>query len=160
MCIPKNCSYCSCWLELHPSLDTGCKLNAHKTLRRRLGRRLKVVCTLKLRFYPGGPINSSSFPSKHFNVGSTLFLGWYDVATSHNVKSTLKQRFVCQRWNLQCRTTLKQRCVFQRWTDNVRQRRNNVVMFNVDFHNVGQRRTNVANMTIWKKYISLDSKIK
>ena len=145
MCIPKNCSYCSCWLELHPSLDTGCKLDAHKTLRRRLGRRLKVVCTLKLHFYPGGPINSSSFPSKHFNVGSALFLGWYDVATSHNVKSTLKQRFACQR---------------QRWTDNVRQRRNNVVMFNVDFHNVGQRRTNVANMTIWKKYISLDSKIK
>ena len=30
------------------------------------------------------------YPSKHFNVGSMLFLGWYDVATSHNVKSTLK----------------------------------------------------------------------
>ena len=30
-------------------------------------------------------------PSKHFKVGSTLFLGWYYVATSHNVKSTLKQ---------------------------------------------------------------------
>ena len=39
-------------------------------------------------------------PSKHFNALSTLFLGRYDVATSHNVKSTLKQRCVSQRWNL------------------------------------------------------------
>ena len=90
-------------------------------------------------------------PSKHFNVGSTLLLDWYDVATSHNVKSTLKQRCVCQRWNLQRRTKLKQHCVFHRWTEQRWQRRNNVVIFNVDFHNVGQRRNDVANMTIWKK---------
>ena len=51
-------------------------------------------------------------PSKHFIVGSTLFLGWYDVATSHNVKSLLKQRCVRQRCNLQRLTTLKQRCHF------------------------------------------------
>ena len=88
-------------------------------------------------------------PSKHFSVGSTLFLGWYDLATPHNVKSTLKQRCVRQSWNLQRSTTLKQRYIFQRW--NVRQRRNNVAIFNVDFHNVGQRRNNVGNMTIWKK---------
>ena len=56
-------------------------------------------------------------PNKHLNVGSTLFLGWYDVAMSHNAKSTLKQRCVCQCWNLQRRTMLKQRCVFQRWTE-------------------------------------------
>ena len=62
-------------------------------------------------------IKPYSQPCKHFNVGSVLLLGWYDVATSHNVKSTLKQRCVCQRWNLQRRTTLKQRCVFQRWTE-------------------------------------------
>ena len=55
--------------------------------------------------------------SKHFNVGSTLFLGWYDVATSHNVKSTLKQRCVRQRWNLQHWTTVKQRCISQRWIE-------------------------------------------
>ena len=30
-----------------------------------------------------------SFPSKHFNVVSTLPFGRYDVATSHDVKSTL-----------------------------------------------------------------------
>ena len=36
---------------------------------------------------------------------------------SHNVKSTLKQRCVRQRWNLQHRTTLKQRCGFQRWIE-------------------------------------------
>ena len=59
----------------------------------------------------------SLIPSKHFDVGSTLFLGWYDVATSHNVKSTLKQHCVRQRWNLQRWTTLKQRCVFQRWIE-------------------------------------------
>ena len=40
-------------------------------------------------------------PREHFNVGSTLHLGQYDVATSHNVKATLKQRCVHKRWNLQ-----------------------------------------------------------
>ena len=30
-----------------------------------------------------------------------LFLGWYDIVTSHNVKSTLKWRCVCRRWDLQ-----------------------------------------------------------
>ena len=44
------------------------------------------------------------------SIGSTLFLGWYDIATSHNVKSTLKQRCVRQLCNLQ-------RCVFQRWIE-------------------------------------------
>ena len=34
---------------------------------------------------------------KHFNVISTLSVGWYHVATSNNVKSTLKQRWVRQR---------------------------------------------------------------
>ena len=56
----------------------------------------------------------SNVPSKYFNVGSTLFLGLYDAATSHNVKSTLKQRCVYQRCNLQRLATLKQHCVFQR----------------------------------------------
>ena len=88
------------------------------------------------------------YPSKHFNVGSMLFLGWYDVATSHNVKSTLKQRCVRQRWNLQRWNNV---VYFNVELNNVRQRRNNVVIFNVDFHNVGQRRNNVANTTIWKK---------
>ena len=50
---------------------------------------------------------------RRFNVVFML----YDVATLHNVKSTLKQRCVCQLWNLQRRTTLKQRCVFPRWTE-------------------------------------------
>ena len=37
------------------------------------------------------PINfwNQSVPNKHFNVVSTLYIGWYDVATSHNVESTL-----------------------------------------------------------------------
>ena len=42
-------------------------------------------------------INCSKTPSKHFNVGSTLLLGWYDITTLHNVKSTLKQRCIRQR---------------------------------------------------------------
>ena len=37
---------------------------------------------------------------QHFNVVSMLLLGWYNVETLDNVKSTLKQRCVCQRWNL------------------------------------------------------------
>ena len=90
-------------------------------------------------------------PSKHFNVGSTLFLGWYDVATSHNVKSTLKQRCVRQRRNLQCWQCWNNVVFFNVELNNVRQRRNNVVIFNADFHNVGQRRSNVTNTTIWKK---------
>ena len=52
-------------------------------------------------------------PSKHFKVVSTLLLGWYDVSTLHNVKSTLKQLCVLQRWNLQRSTTTNQRCHFQ-----------------------------------------------
>ena len=42
-----------------------------------------------------------STPRKPFKVISTLMLGWCDVVRSGNVKSTLKQRCVCQRWNLQ-----------------------------------------------------------
>ena len=55
------------------------------------------------------------FKEHRFNVVSTLSFGWCDVATWGNVKSTLKQRCVFQRWNLQHRTTLNQCCVFQRW---------------------------------------------
>ena len=52
--------------------------------------------------------------SKHFDIISTLFLGWYHVAKSHNIKLTLEQRCVRQCGNLQRSATLKQRCVFQR----------------------------------------------
>ena len=40
-------------------------------------------------------------PRKHCNIVSILFLGRYDIATSGNVKSKLKQHCACQRWNLQ-----------------------------------------------------------
>ena len=75
---------------------------------RRLDRKINLDTEIYAHLY---------WPSKHFNVGSTLLLDWYDVATSHNVKSTLKQRYVCQRWNLQRSATLKQPCVFQRWIE-------------------------------------------
>ena len=55
---------------------------------------------------------------KRFNVVSTLLLGWYDVATSQNVKLTLKQRCERQRLNLERWTPSNQRCfnfVFQLW---------------------------------------------
>ena len=81
---------------------------------------------------------------KHFNIVSTLSFGWYDVTAWGNVKSTLEQRCVFQRWNLQRRTTLNQCCVFQRW---YKQRRNNVVIFNVDMSNNGKRRNNIV---LWK----------
>ena len=88
------------------------------------------------------------FPSKHFNVGSTFLLGWYNVATSHN-----------QRWNNVVYLNVEIYSAQQRWNkvvyfsvelNNVRQRRNNFVIFNVDFHNFGQRRNTVSNMIIWK----------
>ena len=97
-------------------------------------------------------------PSKHFSVFSTLFLGWYDVATSHNAKLALKQRCVRQRWNLKSWTTSVVH--FNVDLNNVRQHRNNVVIFNVDFHNVGQRWNNAVNTSTWKKKLSLDSKTK
>ena len=64
-----------------------------------------------------------------FQPFSALFLGWYDVTMSNNVKSSLKQCCVCRRWNVQSYkrySTLKQRCHFQ-------------------------RQNNVANMSICKK---------
>ena len=90
------------------------------------------------------------FPSKHFNVGWTVFIGWYDIAMLHNVKSALKKR---------CDVNVIIYNVQKCWSNvvcsdvelnNVRQRQNNVIIFNVDFRNVGQRRNNIANMTIWK----------
>ena len=84
-------------------------------------------------------------PRKHFNVGSALLLGWYDVAASRNVKSMLKQHCISQRWNLQCSTTLIERYVELTY---VRKRRNNVVIFNVDFHNAGQRRNKIHSFFI------------
>ena len=61
-----------------------------------------------------------------------MFLGWYDVVTSDNVKSTLRQR-----------------CVFQCCsTYNVEQRRVNAVYFNVDINNVRQRRNNIVNFNV------------
>ena len=53
--------------------------------------------------------------SKHFNVVSRLYFGWYDATTWDNIKSTLKQPCFLQRWNLQRWTMSNQRCVFQRW---------------------------------------------
>ena len=94
-------------------------------------------------------ISFSSHHSKHFNVGSTLYSGWYNVAMSHNVKSTLKQRCVLRRWNLQRWTTLKQHFVFFNVKlNNVRPTSKQVVIFNVNFHNVGHRQNKIANMTI------------
>ena len=55
-------------------------------------------------------------PSKHFNVVSMFLLGWYDVGMSDNVKSTLKQRCVYQRWNLLRWTKLSQHCPWRSWS--------------------------------------------
>ena len=62
-------------------------------------------------------LDTMQFPltSKYFNVVSTLSFGWYNVATWD--KSTLKQRCVFQRWNLQRQTISNQCCVFQPWSE-------------------------------------------
>ena len=82
------------------------------TQHRKLNKvKLQVAFLILYLFWLRSPYLSfsSRLPSKHFNVALTLFLGWYDVATSHSVKSTSKQRCVRQRW-----TTSNQRCPFQR----------------------------------------------
>ena len=74
-----------------------------------------------------------------------------------------------QRWSNVVYVNVEIYNVEQRWNNivflnvelnNVGQRRHNVAIFNVDFHNVGQLRNNLPNMTIWKKYLSIDSKTK
>ena len=61
---------------------------------------------------PDFAVKLTVFPRKHLNVVSSLSLSWYQVATSHNVKSTLKHRCVRQRWNLHRWTTSNQ-CLFK-----------------------------------------------
>ena len=71
---------------------------------------------------------------RFFNV----VLGRYAVVTSHNVKSTLKQRFhvIIGVYNVEQRRINVVH--FNVDLNIVGQRRNNVVIFNVDFNNVGQ----------------------
>ena len=73
----------------------------------------KLRSTLTYFFICTRPFDQK-LPSKHFNVVSTLSFGWCDFATRDNVKSTLKQRYVFQRWNLQRLTTSNQRWHEQR----------------------------------------------
>ena len=92
------------------------------------------------------------FPSEHFNVSSTLFLG--DMTLQRNTTSN-------QRWNNVAYVNVEIYNVQQRLNDVVyfNVELNNVVILNVNFHNIGKRRNNVANMTIWKKkFLRLDSK--
>ena len=55
----------------------------------------------------------SSKPSKNLNVILTLPLGWCDITKPNNVKSTLKQSCVRQRWNSQRWATSNHRCLFR-----------------------------------------------
>ena len=54
----------------------------------------------------------SCYPSKHFNVVSTLPLSWYDVVTLGNAKPMLEKRYIRQRWSLQRWTMLDKRCIY------------------------------------------------
>ena len=97
-------------------------------------------------------------PSEHFKVVSSLFLGWYDVATSDNVKSTLKQRCVCQRWNLQHWTTSNQRCLFQCWFKKKLGNVETTLSFSKSIYTTFEpRRNNVVNMTIKKMKKNFES---
>ena len=82
------------------------------------------------------PILLQNLPSKYFNVVFTLFLAWYDVATSTTSN---------QPWNNVVYINVKlynikqpriNAAYFNADLKSIRQRRNNVVIFNVDFHNV------------------------
>ena len=54
-------------------VDTGCKLNVHKTFRRRPGRLLNVLCIFNLRPVSTGLLLSASFTTK-FGLVSILTL--------------------------------------------------------------------------------------
>ena len=87
------------------------------------------------------PANISTLFQRCLLVGMTWRRGT-------NVQSTLKQRYVFQRWNLQSRTNV---VYFNVDVSHVRKRQNNVVLLNFDFHNLYQRGNKVVEMTIFKR---------
>ena len=94
-----------------------------------------ILCSLLATFF-----NTQENFQCSLNVAVTVI--WRD-----NVKATLKQHCVCQRWNQRQINVV----YFNVDINNVRQRRNNAVIFNVEFHNVNQRQNNVMNMNFFKK---------
>ena len=91
-------------------------------------------------------------PRKHFNVVSTLVLGWYGCRsrTSSN-KRWINLAFVnVGIYNVEQRQIIV--VYFKLDLNNVRQRRNNVVIFNVNLHNVEPRRNNAVNIWPLKKW--------
>ena len=69
-------------------------------------------------------------PSKHFNISSTLFVGWYDVATCTTSN---------QCWKNIVYVNVEIYNVQQHW--------NNVVYFNVELNNVRQGRNKLSFLT-------------
>ena len=159
-------------LHLHKTFLTFSNISWRKNIWHHLWRRksaqtymlddvcqwsLKIHTSCKFDWYPYKWMAITNDSSKHFNVVSTFFLGWYDVATLDNVKLRLKQRCICQSWNLQHWPTFNQRFLKQHDMNNVRQRRNKVVILKNKFYNVDQRqnfdqrRNNFVKMTIRKK---------
>ena len=88
------------------------------------------------------------FPSKHFNVASTLSFGWCDVAMSRR-GTTSNQHWI----------NIVYVVYFNVDMNNVRKRQNNVVIFNVEFYNISKRRNNVVNITASKKNKKIYRKI-
>ena len=81
------------------------------------------------------------------NVVSGLLLGWYDVATSGNIQSILKQRCV---YNVEhCRISV---AYFNVDINNVGQRPNSVVILNVEFHNAEETFCIWPFSKTWKKF--------
>ena len=87
------------------------------------------------------------YPNKYFNIVSTLFVGWCDVATLNQRENNIVYVNVGiynveqHQINVVC---------FNVALNNVWQLQNNVVIFNVDIHNVELRWNHVVNMTIKK----------
>ena len=62
-----------------PPVDTGRKLNLHKTFRRRPGRLLNVLCRFNLRPVPIGPKCSGSLDNNYRGSNSFVLLAVCNV---------------------------------------------------------------------------------
>ena len=87
-------------------VDTGRKLNVHKTFRRRPGRLLNVLCTFSLRPVSTGNILNGKCKTKNLNFTlgyfSSIYLSESDlmVVLSRHLYNLISKFYTCTTWNL------------------------------------------------------------